>query len=141
MKRNLYLSAVTLCTLCLLFPASRAQQDTPTPSSTPAKSPAKSTPESRGHAKKLYEVDCAMCHNSNGDGKTDLAKDMQLTLRDWSDPKSLANKTDGDLFDVIRAGKDKMPPEVEGRAKNDEVWGLVLYIRSLAKTQTDVTAK
>jgi hypothetical protein len=59
---------------------------------------------------------------------------MQLTLDDWSDPKTLAAKPDKDLFDVIRNGKDKMPPEGEGRAKDDEVWNLVLYIRGLYKS-------
>jgi hypothetical protein len=60
---------------------------------------------------------------------------MGLTLSDWTDPKTLAAKPDGDLFNVIRNGKDKMPAEPVGRAKDDEVRNLILYIRSLAKAQ------
>jgi mono/diheme cytochrome c family protein len=78
-------------------------------------------------------MDCALCHGDNGDGKTDLAKDMQLTMSDWTDPKSLADKKDDDLFKVIRNGKDKMPPEDPARAKDDEVWGMVNYIRTFSK--------
>ncbi|MGA2674029.1 MAG: cytochrome c [Terracidiphilus sp.] len=114
-----------------------AQEAAPTPAPAPApsgiKNPVRPTAESQAKAKKLYAVDCAMCHGDNGNGKTDLANDMQLKLSDWTDPKSLAGKSDQDLFDAIRKGKDKMPPEAEGRAKNDEVWNLVLYIRAMAK--------
>ena len=54
-------------------------------------SPAKKmAPDATNKAKKLYELDCALCHGSNGDGKTDLGKDMQLTMMDWTDPKSLS---------------------------------------------------
>jgi cytochrome c5 len=111
-----------------------SQEAKPAPAAPGVKNPVKPTAASQEKAKKLFEQDCALCHGSNGDGKTDLAKDMQLTLDDWSDPKTLAAKPDKDLFDVIRNGKDKMPPEGEGRAKDDEVWNLVLYIRGLYKS-------
>ena len=91
--------------------------------------------QSMTQAKKLYEMDCALCHGSSGNGKTDVAKDMQLVLDDWTDPKVLASKTDQQLFDVIRKGKDKMPPEGEGRAKDNDVKNIIAYIRSLSKTQ------
>jgi len=98
-----------------------------------ANNPVKPTPESQARAKKTYGYDCAMCHGANGDGKTDLAKDMQLALTDWTDPKTLADKSDGDLYQLIRNGKDKMPPEDAARAKDADVWNLVIYVRSLAK--------
>jgi mono/diheme cytochrome c family protein len=99
------------------------------------KSPVKPTEKSQARAKELYSQDCAICHGDTGDGKTDLAKDMQLKLDDWSDPKTLATRSDADLFKVIRNGKDKMPPEAEGRAKDNEVWNLIIYIHSMAKQQ------
>jgi len=97
--------------------------------------PVKPTPESQAKAKGVYKVDCAVCHGDSGNGKTDLAQSMSLTLSDWTDPKSLANRQDGELFNVIRKGKDKMPPEESGRASDAEVWNLIIYIRSFAKTQ------
>ncbi|HEY1895463.1 MAG TPA: hypothetical protein VGG62_04285, partial [Terracidiphilus sp.] len=57
---------------------------------------------SMARAKEIYGFDCALCHNANGDGKTDLAKDMQLTLSDFTDPKTLTGKSDDQLFDLIR---------------------------------------
>jgi mono/diheme cytochrome c family protein len=97
--------------------------------------PVKPTAQSQARARQIYTVDCAMCHGANGNGKTGLAADMNLTLGDWSDPKTLAGRTDQDLFTIIRDGKDKMPSEPEGRAKDSEVWNLILYIRAMAKQQ------
>jgi mono/diheme cytochrome c family protein len=111
-------------------PAS-AQAPAPTPPGT--KNPVKATTESKAKAKKMYGYDCEMCHNANGDGKTDLAKDMTLTLTDLSDPKTLAGKSDGEIFDIIKNGKGKMPAEDGSRAKPDDIWNLVLYVRGLAK--------
>ena len=76
-----------------------------------------------------------MCHGDTGDGKSDIATSMKLTLPDWTDPKSLAGKPDKELFDQIRKGKDKMPPEDPMRAKDEDVNNLILYLRSFSKPQ------
>ena len=108
---------------------------TPSPTRAAGQPPQANHPgASHEKVKKLYAVDCAICHGDNGDGKTDMAKDMSLTLVDWTDPKSLATLKDQELFDVIRKGKgDKMPPEEASRAKDDDIWNLVIYIRSFSK--------
>ena len=111
-----------------------AQAVTPAPATYP-RNPVKPTAESQSKAKTLYLMDCAMCHGDNGNGKTDLAGSMELTLGDWTDPKTLAGHADGELFKIIRDGKDKMPPEESGRASDDQVWNLVVYIRSFSKGQ------
>ena len=103
--------------------------------------PVKPTAESQAKAKNLYQIDCAMCHGDNGNGKTDVAKSMSLSMSDFSDPKSLAGEQDGVLFDTIRNGKDKMPPEAAGRANDTMVWNLILYIRGFSKPQALAPAK
>ena len=118
-------------------------QDT-TPALVPAPSatnPVKPTAESQAKAKAIYTIDCAMCHGENGNGQTDVAKSMGLTIPDFTDPKGLAGKSDGALFEVIRNGKDKMPPEAAGRANNTMVWNLVLYIRGMSKPQPAAPAQ
>jgi mono/diheme cytochrome c family protein len=98
--------------------------------------PVKPSAAAREKAKKLYSMDCAVCHGDNGNGKTDLATSMQLTLADWTDPKSIATVPDKELFDDIRKGKgEKMPPEDVSRAKDEEVWALIAYIRGFSKGQ------
>lgn len=91
---------------------------------------AQASPSDR--AKKIYQVDCAMCHGDTGDGKTDLAAPMGVTSN-FTDPKSLEGKTDQQLFDVIRKGKDKMPGEEDNRAKDAEIKALIKYIRDFSK--------
>lgn len=86
-------------------------------------------PESLAKGKKLYGIDCAMCHGEKGDGKGDT--DMK-NVTDFTNPDSLKGRTDGELFYVIRHGKGEMPIEGD-RAKDDDIWNLVNYIRSLAK--------
>jgi mono/diheme cytochrome c family protein len=97
--------------------------------------PSKSSGEVPAHVKTIYKVDCALCHGDNGNGKTDLATGMGLTLSDFTDPRTLQNMTDDQIFQLIRKGKDKMPPEEEGRAKDAEVHSLILFIRNLSKGQ------
>ncbi len=92
-------------------------------------------------AKMLYERDCAICHGASGDGKTDIAKDRQLVLSDWTDPKSLSGISDRQLFSLIRNGKGKMPAESVGRAGNDEVRALIKYIRGFAKSDAPPASK
>jgi mono/diheme cytochrome c family protein len=141
---SLFLAALLLVAACVPLLGRSAQAGAPAPALAPTqavqptppvplKNPVKPTPESQAKAKSLYAIDCAMCHGDNGNGQTDLAKSMDLTMADWTNPASLANKPDADLFAIIRNGKDKMPPESDGRAKDSDVWNLVIYIRNFSK--------
>jgi mono/diheme cytochrome c family protein len=111
------------------------------PPATTAANPVRPTAESQAKAKELYQFDCTMCHGDNGNGKTDLAKEMGLTIPDFTDPKALAGQSDGALFDLIRNGKDKMPSEAAGRANDAMVWNLIIYIRNMSRSQPLAPAK
>jgi mono/diheme cytochrome c family protein len=109
----------------------------PAPSVIPAEAarmvnPVKPTPESQTHAKKVYGYDCAMCHGESGNGKGDLVGDMKLTLKDYTDPAALKDLSDGQIFYIIKNGKGQMPGEGD-RAKQEDIWNMVIYVRSLAK--------
>ncbi len=137
LKPILFLSAVALFAF-IATPAPTIVLGA-TPQAVPdSTNPVKPTAASQAQAKSVFARDCALCHGADGSGKTDLAKDMQLTLLDWTDSKSLANRSDKELFHIIRVGKDKMPAEEEGRAKDSEVWNLIIYIRGLGKAQPAV---
>jgi mono/diheme cytochrome c family protein len=104
-----------------------AQNAVPTPT---GKNPVRPSAESQAKAKMLFIRDCALCHGDSGNGKNE----MNLTVDDWANPNTLANKLDNELFATIRNGKgDKMPAEDAGRANDTEVWNLIIYIRSLSK--------
>jgi mono/diheme cytochrome c family protein len=106
--------------------------------------PVKPTPASQAQAKKTYGYDCAMCHGADGDGKGDLAVEMKLNLADFRDPAALKDVTDGEMFYTIKngrkTGKGEMPAEGD-RAKPDEIWNLVIYIRSFAKKEPPAKEK
>ena len=133
---------VLLLSLFLVF-ALWAQKDQP-PAKTPAPeskipaedaakvNPVKPTAESLAKGKKMYGYDCAMCHGKDGDGKGDMASDYK-NVTDFTNPDALKNRTDGELFYVTRNGKgENMPPEGD-RAKNEDIWNMVNYVRSFKK--------
>jgi mono/diheme cytochrome c family protein len=134
------LTATFFCLVCIFILAVSAQKpkDEPPaeykipPEAAAKQNPVKPTPESHAHAKKLYGYDCAMCHGKDGDGKGDMASDIK-NVTDFTKPDALKNRSDGELFYIIRNGKGPdMPPEGD-RAKDEDVWQLVNYIRSFAK--------
>jgi mono/diheme cytochrome c family protein len=102
--------------------------------------PVKATPESQARARKMYGWDCAMCHGDNGDGKGDVAIEQKLTMRDYRDANSLKTLSDGEIFYIIQTGRGQMPSEGD-RAKPDEIWNLVIYIRGLSGTQQSAAAR
>ena len=131
-----------------------SQEATPAPATPPAAAPTqsaippefvskvnpvKATAESQARAKKQYGWDCAMCHGDNGDGKGDVAADQKLRMRDYRDPASLKTLSDGEIFYIISHGLGKMPSEGD-RAKPDEIWNLVIYLRKMAGPATTSTA-
>lgn len=138
-----------------LFAAELPAQQAPTPAPAPQKTnayaampveaakqqnPVKSSPESLARGKKWWTIDCAMCHGANGDGKGETGHDMKLTISDLTDPATLKDHTDGEIFYVIKNGHQDMPPEGP-RVKTEENWDLVNYVRSLAKKKPDADQK
>ncbi len=134
MLKPLLVSSALL--LVALFSAAQDQPSSQQPSSPsssgPQSNPVRPTPESQARAKKIYSYDCAMCHGEKGDGKGDVASDMKLTLRDYTKPDALKDFSDRQLYDIIENGKGQMPGEGP-RAKPDEIWNLVIYLRSMSK--------
>ena len=94
--------------------------------------PVKPSPESIARAKKWWTLDCEMCHGKNGDGKGETAKEMKLTMMDFTNSDTLKDRTDGEILYVIKNGHNDMPAEGP-RVKDEEAWDLVNYVRSFAK--------
>ena len=148
----MYRFTLVLPALFLVALALSAQQaSTSTPQVTPTyaaipveatkqPNPVRATPESIARAKKWWTLDCAMCHGKDGDGKGETAKDMKLTLADFTDSATLKGHTDGEIFYIIKNGHEDMPPEGQ-RIKPGENWDLVNYVRSLAKQKSGADQK
>jgi mono/diheme cytochrome c family protein len=111
------------------------------PEDSARKNPIKFTDVSVSRGKKVFSTQCALCHGEKGDGKGDLAKEMALTLPDFTQPDSLAKRTDGDLYAIVGAGKDPMPSQ-KGRMTDHQLWNLVNYLRALGgKVPAKATGK
>ena len=83
-------------------------------------------------ARKMYGYDCAMCHGKEGAGDGDMSSSLKTKMRDYRDAASLKDMTDGDLFYIISKGKGEMPGESD-RAKDDQLWTMVVLVRSFGK--------
>jgi len=99
--------------------------------------PVKLTTDSVARGRKQYGYDCAMCHGKTGDGKGDVAVDMKLTMSDFTNPGSLKNRTDGELFYIIKTGRGQMPPEGD-RGNPKLIWDMVNYVRWLSNQKNDL---
>lgn len=131
------ISLVTLAIFLFVFglwaqkPSAPPPENKVPPEAAAKTNPVKPSEESLAKGKKMYGLDCAMCHGKDGDGKGDMASDIK-NVTDFTNPSSLKGKTDGELFYVIRNGKGDMPPEGD-RAKDDDIWNMVNYVKSMAK--------
>jgi len=83
-----------------------------------------SSPAVAQYAAATYKAKCAMCHGADGKGG-------KMGTRDFGSAEVKA-ETDAQLTEIISKGKGKMP-SYEGKLKEDEIQGLVPYIRSLSK--------
>jgi mono/diheme cytochrome c family protein len=94
--------------------------------------PVKPTEESMVRIRKTYKIDCAMCHASDGSGKSELAEAQKFKMKNFRNAEQMRGRTDGDLFYIIRNGFGDMPPEGVDRAKDEDIWHMVWLIRSFA---------
>jgi len=120
--------------LVLLVMALQQPTPAPAPWSVPPEfvrmtNPVKPTPDSLAKARKMYQYDCAICHGPGGNGRGELAANLQTKPKDWTDPAALSKMSDGELFYIIKNGKDTMPGE-GARMTDAGLWNMVSLIRS-----------
>ena len=137
LRSTFVFSALLLSALSPQQPAAPAAPAVPAAPAMPADAktlvnPVKPTPDSQARIKKVYGYDCAMCHGTNGNGKGDVVADMKLTLKDYTDPAALKDLSDGEIYYIIKNGKGQMPGEGD-RAKPDDLWNMVILVRSFSK--------
>jgi mono/diheme cytochrome c family protein len=97
------------------------------------KNPVAATPESIAAGKQAYTRTCAPCHGTSGEGGP--GNDLIPAAPDLTDMAWDHGSTDGEIFTNIKNG---IPPEFnmtpfKDRLKDDEIWHVVNYVRSLAR--------
>ena len=104
------------------------------PEAAKVKNPVAATPESIAAGKQLYTRYCAVCHGTSGRGGS--GSDISAPAPDLTDAEWKHGSSDGEIFSVIKNG---VPPDLAmepwgDRIKDPDIWNVVNYIRSLAKT-------
>ncbi len=93
------------------------------------KNPLPFTDASVERGRKLFASQCAMCHGATGDGKGEVAKEMNVTLPDFTKPATLQKRTDGELFKILNLGNEAMPPQ-EKRMSEIHHWQIINFLRA-----------
>ncbi len=73
-----------------------------------------------------YKAKCAMCHGADGS-----KENPGMGVKPLSGP-DVQKQSDADLTNAITKGKGKMPA-YSGKLTDDQIKGLVAYIRTLKK--------
>ena len=79
----------------------------------------------------LYQVNCADCHGSEGDGKGSKAAEFSTVPTNFTDLELMAAISDEALFQVISEGKGADMPAFTEQLSTQEMWALSDYLRSL----------
>jgi mono/diheme cytochrome c family protein len=78
-----------------------------------------------------YKAQCIFCHGPGGKGDGAQAKNLKTKPEDLTDDKWANGGTDGELFFIIRNG---LGPDFEmkpSKMKDDDIWHVINFIRSL----------
>ncbi len=87
--------------------------------------------------KKIYGSLCASCHGASGKGDGPSAVALPVKPQNHTDGKYMNSLVDKYLFDFIKGGgasvgKSMLMPPWGGQLKDEDIWNVLRYIRSLA---------
>ncbi|MFD2516637.1 cytochrome c/FTR1 family iron permease [Salinimicrobium flavum] len=84
---------------------------------------------SRG--KQLYAKNCLSCHGEAGNGKGPLAQSMDPTPTNFLNDKHMEQVSPFQAYNTIRLGVEGTEMKAFPELKDEEVWDLAFYIKSL----------
>jgi cbb3-type cytochrome c oxidase subunit III len=92
------------------------------------KSPITYTKKSISQGRNVYMRNCTGCHGADAKATVDVVADAT----DLTSPKLWKNgTTEGEIFRSIREGQGASMPTFKNQLKEEDIWHLVNYIRSL----------
>ena len=88
--------------------------------------------------KVTYGTYCVSCHGASGKGDGPAAATLNPKPRDLTDKAHMAKHKDDYLFEIIKkggvaVGKSAVMPPWGTALKDEDIWSVVAYIRSLVK--------
>ena len=102
------------------------------------KNPLPATPQSVLAGETLFQVDaqpsaCRICHGISGDGLGIMFKRVQPKPRNFTCYQTMDDLPDGQLFWIIKNGSPGTAMPSFKYLEDDQVWQLILYLRSFSK--------
>ncbi len=135
LKTRKILFAALLGLICVLLVLNVFQRDKPwvVPEEVKRlKNPLTSSESTLKAARGIYINECAQCHGERGKGDGPEAAMHDPAPSDITDSRHMNTVTDGQIFYQISEGRKPMP-SFKKRLTEDQRWGLVLLVRSLAQ--------
>ncbi|MCW8915014.1 MAG: cytochrome c [Magnetovibrio sp.] len=80
----------------------------------------------------VYQQYCVVCHGEEGDGDGIMTTLMRMTPSDHTNPNETNLLSNQQLFDTIATGRGQFMPAWNGVLSQEEIEGLVSYIRLLS---------
>jgi len=93
--------------------------------------PVRCTELSVARGRKTFLSQCAVCHGVKADGQGDLARELKMTPADFTNPATLKNRTDGEVFAIMSHGSESMPGQGT-RLEDMQKWNLINYLRAMS---------
>jgi high-affinity iron transporter len=87
-----------------------------------------------------FDGQCAKCHGASGQGDGPAGASLAVRPRNFTDCSRMSKESDDRIFDTIKGGGEavglskEMPPWREA-FDDDEIKGLVAYVRQFCKAQ------
>jgi mono/diheme cytochrome c family protein len=111
--------------------------DQPKPWSVPdkyekMKNPVKSDASSIAEGKALYGQHCQSCHGKKGLGDGPKAANLETECGNFTKP-DFQKQSDGALLFKISEGRHDMPSFKKKISDQEDIWKLVVYVRTLGK--------
>jgi mono/diheme cytochrome c family protein len=94
--------------------------------------PVKSSGESIAAGKALWVQHCSSCHGKTGLGDGSKAAQLKTQPEDLS-TAAMQSQSDGSLFYKVSEGRTDMPSFKKKLPEAEDIWDLVIYMRTLKK--------
>jgi len=132
-SRILCYSRTALVLVALLFVGHLIVIAQGNPEAAKLKNPVAASAESVAAGQQTYRRTCASCHGINGEGGP--GNDLIPAAPDLTDATWDHGSSDGEIFDNIKNGvaPDFNMVPFKDKLKDDEIWNVVNYLRSIAK--------
>jgi mono/diheme cytochrome c family protein len=90
-------------------------------------SPILSDPTFINNGRKIYSLECSVCHGDNGRGDGEAGFGLSVSPGDLNSP-SVVSESNGSLFYKVNTGNSPMPG-FANKLDSTQIWQVVSYIR------------